>query len=158
MSNAASSTASPRRADPPAPLTGATLALLTVGLAFGTFMEVLDTSIANVAVPTISGSLAVAASDGTWIISSYSVAAAIAVPLTGWLARRVGEVRLFTLAVLAFTIASALCGLAANFESLIAFRLLQGLVSGPMVPLSQTILMCARTRRKSAALRWGCGR
>ena len=141
MSNAASSTASPRRAAPPAPLTGATLALLTVGLAFGTFMEVLDTSIANVAVPTISGSLAVAASDGTWIISSYSVAAAIAVPLTGWLARRVGEVRLFTLAVLAFTIASALCGLAANFESLIAFRLLQGLVSGPMVPLSQTILM-----------------
>ena len=141
MSNAASSTASPPRATPPAPLTGAPLALVTVGLAFGTFMEVLDTSIANVAVPTISGSLAVAASDGTWVISSYSVAAAIAVPLTGWLARRVGEVRLFTLSVLAFTIASALCGLAANFESLIAFRLLQGLVSGPMVPLSQTILM-----------------
>ena len=126
---------------PPAPLTGGRLALLTVGLAFGTFMEVLDTSIANVAVPTISGSLGVATSDGTWVISSYSVAAAIAVPLTGWLARRVGEVRLFTLSVLAFTLASALCGLAANFESLIAFRLLQGLVSGPMVPLSQTILM-----------------
>ena len=104
-------------------------------------MEVLDTSIANVAVPTISGSLGVATSEGTWVISSYSVASAIAVPLTGWLARRVGEVRLFTLSVLAFTIASALCGLATNFETLIAFRLLQGLVSGPMVPLSQTILM-----------------
>ncbi|KDB10030.1 drug resistance transporter, EmrB/QacA subfamily [Burkholderia sp. lig30] len=125
----------------PAPLSGGALALLTVGLALGTFMEVLDTSIANVAVPTISGSLGVATSEGTWVISSYSVASAIAVPLTGWLARRVGEVRLFTLSVLAFTIASALCGLAVNFESLIAFRLLQGLVSGPMVPLSQTILM-----------------
>ena len=125
----------------PAPLAGGTLALLTLGLALGTFMEVLDTSIANVAVPTISGSLGVATSQGTWVISSYSVASAIAVPLTGWLARRVGEVRLFTLSVLLFSIASALCGFAQNFESLIAFRLLQGLVSGPMVPLSQTILM-----------------
>lgn len=139
MANAASAEADPQAA--PAQLTGGALALLTVGLAFGTFMEVLDTSIANVAVPTISGSLGVATSDGTWVISSYSVAAAIAVPLTGWLARRVGEVRLFILSVLAFTMASALCGLAANFPSLIGFRLLQGLVSGPMVPLSQTILM-----------------
>ena len=125
----------------PQPLSGATLAWLTVGLALGTFMEVLDTSIANVAVPTISGSLGVATSQGTWVISSYSVASAIAVPLTGWLARRVGEVRLFTLSVLLFTLASAACGFAANFETLIAFRLIQGLVSGPMVPLSQTILM-----------------
>lgn len=117
----------PRTAEP-APLSGGVLALLTVGLALGTFMEVLDTSIANVAVPTISGSLGVATSEGTWVISSYSVASAIAVPLTGWLARRVGEVRLFTLSVLAFTLASALCGLASNFETLIAFRLLQGLV------------------------------
>ena len=66
-----------------APLSGGVLALLTVGLALGTFMEVLDTSIANVAVPTISGSLGVATSEGTWVISSYSVASAIAVPLTG---------------------------------------------------------------------------
>ncbi len=125
----------------PAPFTGGKLALLTVGLAFGTFMEVLDTSIANVAVPTISGSLGVANSEGTWVISSYSVASAIAVPLTGWLARRVGEVRLFTLSVMLFSIASAACGFASNFETLIAFRLIQGLVSGPMVPLSQTILL-----------------
>jgi DHA2 family multidrug resistance protein len=145
MANTASAalpaaTAATPAADP-APLKGGALALLTVGLALGTFMEVLDTSIANVAVPTISGSLGVASSQGTWVISSYSVASAIAVPLTGWLARRVGEVRLFTLSVLLFTIASALCGFAQNFESLIAFRLIQGLVSGPMVPLSQTILM-----------------
>ncbi|QBQ96215.1 DHA2 family efflux MFS transporter permease subunit [Paraburkholderia pallida] len=125
----------------PAPFSGATLALLTVGLALGTFMEVLDTSIANVAVPTISGNLGVANSEGTWVISSYSVASAIAVPLTGWLARRVGEVRLFTLSVILFTFASAACGFASNFETLIACRLVQGLVSGPMVPLSQTILM-----------------
>ncbi|WP_133649727.1 DHA2 family efflux MFS transporter permease subunit [Paraburkholderia flava] len=125
----------------PVPFSGGKLALLTVGLALGTFMEVLDTSIANVAVPTISGSLGVSTSEGTWVISSYSVASAIAVPLTGWLARRVGEVRLFTISVVLFTIASAMCGFAHNFESLIAFRLLQGLVSGPMVPLSQTILM-----------------
>jgi len=130
----------PARAEP-APFSGGTLALLTVGLALGTFMEVLDTSIANVAVPTISGNLGVANSEGTWVISSYSVASAIAVPLTGWLARRVGEVRLFTISVLLFTIASAACGFASNFETLIAFRLVQGLVSGPMVPLSQTILM-----------------
>ncbi|MDR5855929.1 DHA2 family efflux MFS transporter permease subunit [Caballeronia sp. LZ062] len=138
----ATTTATDHAAPPaPAPLTGGILALLTMGLALGTFMEVLDTSIANVAVPTISGSLGVATSEGTWVISSYSVASAIAVPLTGWLARRVGEVKLFTISVLLFSVASALCGFAQNFESLIAFRLLQGLVSGPMVPLSQTILM-----------------
>jgi DHA2 family multidrug resistance protein len=141
MTSTANPATSARAAAGPAPLKGGALALLTVGLALGTFMEVLDTSIANVAVPTISGGLGVATSQGTWVISSYSVASAIAVPLTGWLARRVGEVRLFTLSVLLFTIASALCGLAQNFESLIAFRLIQGLVSGPMVPLSQTILM-----------------
>lgn len=139
MSSSATST--PAAPPAPMPLKGGILALLTLGLALGTFMEVLDTSIANVAVPTISGNLGVATSEGTWVISSYSVASAIAVPLTGWLARRVGEVKLFTISVLLFSIASALCGLAHNFESLIAFRLLQGLVSGPMVPLSQTILM-----------------
>jgi MFS transporter, DHA2 family, multidrug resistance protein len=118
-----------------------TLALLTLALAFGTFMEVLDTSIANVSVPTIAGSLGVASSQGTWVISSYSVAAAIAVPLTGWLAKRVGEVKLFTMSVSLFALMSALCGFANNLESLVFFRLMQGLVSGPMVPLSQTILM-----------------
>ncbi len=123
------------------PLSGFSLALLTLGLALGTFMEVLDTSIANVAIPNIAGNLGVATSQGTWVISSYAVASAIAVPLTGWLARRVGEVRLFTTSVILFTIASMLCGFAHNFEELIAFRLLQGLVSGPMVPLSQTILL-----------------
>ncbi len=122
-------------------LSGGALALLTLGLALGTFMEVLDTSIANVALPTIAGNLGVATSQGTWVISSYSIASAIAVPLTGWLARRVGEVQLFISSVLLFTLFSILCGVAPNFESLIVFRLMQGLVSGPMIPLSQTILL-----------------
>ena len=85
----------------PQPFTPGQLALLTVGLALGTFMEVLDTSIANVAVPTIAGNLGVSANQGTWVISSYSVAAAIAVPLTGWLARQVGENRLFITSLIA---------------------------------------------------------
>jgi DHA2 family multidrug resistance protein len=124
-----------------APLKGNALLLLTIALSAGTFMEVLDTSIANVAVPTISGNLAVSPSQGTWVISSYSLAAAIAVPLTGWIARRFGEVRVFITSVLLFTLASTLCGLATSLPMLVALRLLQGLVSGPMVPLSQTLLM-----------------
>jgi DHA2 family multidrug resistance protein len=128
-------------AQEPPRFTAGQLALLTIGLGLGTFMEVLDTSIANVAVPTIAGSLGVSANQGTWVISSYSVAAAIAVPLTGWLARQVGEHRLFMISLMAFTVCSVLCGLAPNMTSLVLFRLLQGLVSGPMVPLSQTILL-----------------
>jgi DHA2 family multidrug resistance protein len=123
------------------PIVGGQLALLTVALAFATFMEVLDTSIANVAVPTIAGNLAVSANQGTWVISSYGLASAIAVPLTGWIAKRFGEVKVFMASVLLFTISSMLCGLAQSMPMLVAFRLLQGLVSGPMVPLSQTLML-----------------
>ncbi|WP_252346189.1 DHA2 family efflux MFS transporter permease subunit [Paludibacterium sp. B53371] len=117
------------------------LVLFTIAVAFSTFMEVLDTSIANVAVPTIAGNLGASANDGTWVISSYGLAAAIVVPMTGWIARRFGEVRTFVASVLLFTLASALCGLATSLPMLVAFRFLQGLVSGPMVPLSQTLLL-----------------
>ena len=123
------------------PVRGAALALLTLGLSLGTFIEVLDSTVANVAVPTIAGTLGVSNSQGTWVISSYSVAAAIAVPLTGWLAKRIGEVRLFSGAVLLFTLVSMLCGLASSLHTLVILRVLQGLLSGPMVPLSQTILL-----------------
>ncbi|MBV8660417.1 MAG: DHA2 family efflux MFS transporter permease subunit [Burkholderiales bacterium] len=129
---------------PPAslpPLPSNVLALFTIAVAFSTFMEVLDTSIANVAVPTIAGNLAVSANKGTWVISSYGLAAAIVVPLTGWIAKRFGEVRTFVWSVMLFTIASALCGLATSLPMLVGFRFLQGLVSGPMVPLSQTLLL-----------------
>ncbi|WP_241016477.1 DHA2 family efflux MFS transporter permease subunit [Paraburkholderia sp. Ac-20336] len=120
---------------------GMRLALLTFALSLATFIEVLDSTVTNVAVPAISGSLGVSNSQGTWVISSYSVAAAIAVPLTGWLAQRFGETRLFLAAVILFTSTSLLCGMAANFHVLVVCRALQGLFSGPMVPLSQTILL-----------------
>lgn len=136
---AASVPASPSQPLPP--LKGGALVLLTVATAMATFMEVLDTTIANVAVPTISGSMGVSAREGTSIISSYSLAAAIAVPLTGWLARRIGEVRLLTLSVMMFTFFSVMCALATDFNMIVLFRLLQGLVSGPMVPLGQAIMM-----------------
>ena len=123
------------------PLKGAALVMLTIASALATFMEVLDTTIANVSVPTIAGSMGVSANEGTSIISSYSLAAAIAVPLTGWLARRIGEVRLIITSVLLFTLFSVLCGLAPDYNSLVVLRLLQGFVSGPMVPLGQSIMM-----------------
>ncbi|MBW8779988.1 MAG: MFS transporter, partial [Burkholderiales bacterium] len=128
-------------AKPPAPLTGGALVLGTLSLSLATFMNVLDSSIANVSLPSISGDLGVSISQGTWVITSFGVANAISVPLTGWLTQRFGAVRLFTLSVILFVIASILCGLAPSIEMLIAFRVLQGFVAGPMIPLSQTLLL-----------------
>lgn len=125
----------------PSPLSSGKLAVLTLALALGTFMEVLDTTIVNVSVPHIAGELGASTTQGTWTISSYGLAAAIAVPLTGWLAERFGQVRMFVLSVILFTLMSVLCGLADSLHSLVACRFLQGLVSGPMVPLSQTLLL-----------------
>ncbi len=123
------------------PLSPGALALFTIAVSLATFMEVLDTSIANVAIPTIAGNLAVSANQGTWVISSYGLAAAIVVPLTGWIAKRFGEVRVFCTSVVLFTIASAMCGFASSLPMLVFCRFLQGLVSGPMVPLSQALLL-----------------
>jgi MFS transporter, DHA2 family, multidrug resistance protein len=125
----------------PKPLHGPALALLTLGLSLGTFMQVLDTSIANVSIPAIAGDLAVSPNQGTWVITSFAVSNAIMLPITGWLARRVGEVRLFVGSTVLFTIASWLCGLALNLPMLIFFRVLQGAVAGPMIPLSQSLLL-----------------
>jgi DHA2 family multidrug resistance protein len=133
--------AGPAPAAAPPALKGPALALLTFAAALSTFMEILDITIANVSIPTIAGALGVSTSQGTWIISAYSVAAAIAVPLTGWLAKRVGEIRLFVISVLAFTLMSAIAAFSVNLPMLVVCRLLQGLVSGPMVPLSQTLLV-----------------
>ena len=131
------------------PLTGTTLVAGTIALATATFMVVLDTSIANVSIPAISGDLAVSTSQGTWVITSFAVANAIAVPLTGWLTQRFGSVRLFLLSTVLFVLASLMCGLAPNIESLIAFRVLQGLVAGPLIPLSQTLLLASYPRAKA---------
>jgi DHA2 family multidrug resistance protein len=125
----------------PAPLAGGTLILAGFLLAVGNFMVVLDTTIANVSVPSIAGGLAVSSSQGTWVITSYSVAEAIVVPLTGWLAGRFGAVRVFLLGMLGFGLFSALCGLAPSLSWLVAFRVLQGVCGGPIMPMSQTLLM-----------------
>jgi len=133
----------------PAPLQGATLALGTVALSLATFMNVLDSSIANVSLPAIAGDLGVSATQGTWVITSFGVANAISVPLTGWLSQRFGAVRLFTASVLLFVLASWLCGFAGSLETLIAFRVLQGLVAGPMIPLSQALLLASYPKSKA---------
>jgi DHA2 family multidrug resistance protein len=126
---------------PSTTLTGGTLALVAIALALGTFMQVLDTSIANVAIPTIAGNLGVSPDQGTWVITAFAVSNGIAVPLTGWLMQRYGVVRTFVVSVLAFTAASFLCGVAWSLPSLVAFRVLQGAVSGPMIPGSQALLL-----------------
>ena len=132
-----------------APLKGSELVLGTIALSLATFMNVLDTSIANVSIPAISGNMGVSPAQGTWVITSFAVANAISVPLTGWLTQRFGQVRLFTASILLFVLASWLCGLAPNIESLIAFRVLQGLVAGPMIPLSQTLLLASYPAAKA---------
>jgi DHA2 family multidrug resistance protein len=101
-------------------------------------MVVLDTTIANVSVPNIAGGLAVSPSQGAWVITSYSVAEAITVPLTGWLAQRFGSVRVFIIAVVGFC--SMLRGFAPSFGAMVGLRVLQGLSGGPIIPLSQTLL------------------
>jgi DHA2 family multidrug resistance protein len=123
------------------PLKGAPLALLTVAIALATFMEILDTTIVNVSVPSIAGSLGVSPNEGTWTISSYSLASAIMQPLTGWLGRRFGEVRTFLICTVLFVLCSALCGLAISMPMLVVSRLMQGAVSGPMVPMAQALLL-----------------
>jgi len=139
------------------PLQGRELVLGTVALSLATFMNVLDTSIANVSIPAISGDMGVSPGQGTWVITSFAVANAISVPLTGWLTQRFGQVRLFVMSVLLFVVASWLCGLAPNIESLIGFRVLQGLVAGPMIPLSQTLLLASYPPAKAgmAMAMWG---
>ncbi len=130
-------------ARPPAyePLTGSARLWGTLALSAATFMNVLDSSIANVSLPAIAGNLGVSPNQGTWVITSFGVANAIAVPLTGWLSQRFGMVRLFVTSVILFVLSSWLCGLAPNMTTLIAFRVLQGLVAGPMIPLSQALLL-----------------
>ncbi|MQQ99726.1 DHA2 family efflux MFS transporter permease subunit [Glaciimonas soli] len=139
------------------PLTGGKLVLGTVALSLAVFMNVLDSSIANVSIPAISGDLGVSPQQGTWVITSFSVANAISVPLTGWLTQRFGQVRLFITSIILFLLASTLCGLAPSMSVLIAARVLQGAVAGPMIPLSQSLLLGSYTPAKSgmALAFWG---
>ena len=123
------------------PLQGGALAMLTLVLSLATFMLVLDSTIANVAIPTIAGDLGASSSQGTWVITSFGVANAISIPITGWLAKRFGEVRLFLISTLLFVLASWLCGISHSLEMLIIFRVLQGAVAGTIITLSQSLLL-----------------
>ncbi len=139
------------------PLAGSAQVLGTLALSLATFMNVLDSSIANVSIPAIAGDLGVSPAQGTWVITSFGVANAIAVPLTGWLTQRFGAVRLFVASVLLFVLASMLCGLATSLEMLVAARVLQGMEAGPMMPLSQTLLLGSYPRAQAgrALAFWG---
>ncbi|MEY4738378.1 MAG: hypothetical protein RL302_2697 [Pseudomonadota bacterium] len=123
------------------PLQGSARLWGTIALSAATFMNVLDSSIANVSLPAIAGDLGVSPNQGTWVITSFGVANAIALPLTGWLSQRFGQVRLFVTSVLLFVLTSWLCGLAPNMPVLIGMRAAQGFVAGPMMPLAQTLLL-----------------
>ena len=132
-------------------LSGMALWLAGMLLALANFVAILDISVANVSVPNIAGALGVSATQGTWLITSYAVAEAITVPLTGWLAARFGTVRVFVVALIGFGLASALCGLAPSLGLLVACRVLQGICGGPLMPLSQTLLLAIFPKRQQAA-------
>ena len=141
----------PSAATPPAlpPLTGGALALGTVALSLATFMNVLDTSIANVSIPAIAGDLGVSPDQGTWVITSFGVANAISLPLTGWLTQRYGQVRLFTGFDRAVRPRVDRLRLAPSIELLIVFRVIQGAVAGPMIPLSQSLLLSSYPKERA---------
>jgi DHA2 family multidrug resistance protein len=117
------------------------LALATIGIAMAMFMQVLDITIANVSLPTISGNLGASSNQAVWVITSFAVSNAIALPLTGFMTRRFGERRLFVWATFAFAMASLLCGLANSMGMLVAARALQGFVAGPMYPVAQALMI-----------------
>ncbi|KAF3363141.1 Multidrug export protein EmrB [Chlamydiales bacterium STE3] len=117
------------------------LLIITIALSMGTFIQILDTSIANVSIPFISGDLGASSEEGTWVITSFAVSNAIVLPLTGLLSRRFSEVRLFVASTTLFSLTSWLCGLAWNLPVLIFFRVLQGAAGGALIPLSQSLLL-----------------
>jgi DHA2 family multidrug resistance protein len=134
-----------------APLKGGMLWLAAVMLAMANFIAVLDMTIANVSMASIAGSLGISTSQGTWVITSYSVAEAIIVPLTGWLAGRFGAVRVFTTAMMLFGVFSAFCGLSNSLGMLVVGRVLQGLSGGSLMPLSQTLLLKVFPKERAPA-------
>jgi DHA2 family multidrug resistance protein len=122
--------------------------MVTLSIMVATIMVVLDTTIANVALPHMQGSLSASQDQVTWILTSYIVASAIMTPLTGWLAGRMGRKNLFLVSIAGFTLASALCGLATSIEEIVLFRLLQGVFGATMMPMSQAVLLDINPREK----------
>jgi MFS transporter, DHA2 family, multidrug resistance protein len=133
--------------------------IVAIAVMFATFMEVLDTTVVNVSLPHIAGSLSATIDESTWVLTSYLVANAIVLPLTGWLARQFGRKRLLMTSVAGFTISSLLCGIAPSLPFLVACRLVQGATGGALQPLSQAVLLeafPARDRGKAMGF-WGVG-
>jgi DHA2 family multidrug resistance protein len=133
--------------------------LITIAIMLATVMQVLDTTIANVALPNMQGSLGAAQDQITWVLTSYIVAAAIMTPVTGWLSDRMGLRELFIASAAGFVVASMACGFATSLNEMIFFRLLQGLCGAALVPLSQTVLLNINTKEQhgSAMAIWGAG-
>ena len=133
--------------------------LLTLGVMAATIMQILDSTIANVALPHMQTALGATVDSVTWVLTSYIVASAIAIPLTGWLADRVGSRNLFLWSVAGFVLASVLCGLATNLTMMVAFRILQGIAAAFMNPLSQTVMLDINPpeRQAKAMAVWGMG-
>ena len=133
--------------------------MITVSVMLATVMQVVDTTIVNVALPHMQGAMAATQDQISWVLTSYIVAAAIMTPLTGVLADKFGRKRLFGAAVIGFTLASMLCGAATSLEQLVVFRALQGALGASLVPLSQSVLLDTYPREKhgSAMALWGMG-
>jgi MFS transporter, DHA2 family, multidrug resistance protein len=133
--------------------------LIAVAVMFGTFMEVLDTTVVNVSLPHIAGSLSVTPEEATWALTSYLVANAIVLPITGWLAVFFGRKRLLMAAVVGFTASSFMCGFAPNLAFLVIFRIVQGLTGGVLQPVSQAVMLEAfpPAQRGKAMGFWGLG-
>ena len=133
--------------------------MITLSIMLATLMQTLDSTIANVALPHMQGTLSASQDEISWVLTSYIVAAAIATPLTGWLTSRYGMARLLSISITGFTIASALCGIAATLPQIVGARLLQGVFGASLVPLSQSILLNINPREKQpqAMAIWGMG-
>ena len=133
--------------------------IVATAVMFATFMEVLDTTVVNVSLPHIAGSLSASVDEATWVLTSYLVANAIILPMTGWLANYFGRKRMLQAAVFGFTAASVLCGMAQTLPMLIFFRIVQGATGGALQPLSQAVMLEAfppQDRGKAMAF-WGLG-
>src|SRR5947209_5968244 len=114
--------------------------LIAASVMLATFMEVLDTSIANIALPHIGGSLSATPEEATWVLTSYLVSNAIVLPMTGWLGNYFGRKKVLISCIVMFTIASALCGMAWDLPTLVLARIFQGIGGGAMVPIAQAIM------------------
>jgi len=147
MSQATTMAAEPAKQEP---LSGLWLWIAALILGSSNFIAVLNLTLANVAVPSIAGGLGAASSQSTWIITAYAVGEAITVPLTGWLAARFGAIRVFVVSMIMFGVFSALCGLSTSLGMIVVMRVFQGFCGGPLMPLSQTLLLRVFPKERAA--------